>query len=325
VLVVPASTAAFNSNAATSSSHPNRYLISNTTFTYAKTVLLDESTSVNEGILVRWQCHRSSTMSSDAGAPLHERDVCFVVTGFGPFRDVPSNPTTTIVQQLVEYLRRREDAAELNATSDSASRCSVRLSTVTRTRIIETSAQEARCVVDELYVAHTSSDSGSNADAAQYRPKPKTIIFLHLGVNYKGTAFQIEACAYNEANFRVPDERGDQPQGETIIVGRELGAEFFTPFDVPDLVSTIDDSPATGVEERRVLVSESRDPGRFVCNYTYCLSLDRCQRHNLRENNDKAWSIFLHVPPFDQIPEQAQLDFVARLMEQLLHQAGKYS
>jgi pyroglutamyl-peptidase len=263
-------------------------------------------------------------MSSAAGDPLSEREVCFVVTGFGPFRDVPSNPTTTIVQQLVDYLRRREDealASTSNGKGDNASRCSVRLSTVTHTRVIETSAREARNVVDELYGDHTSSDSGSNANAAQHRPK--TIIFLHLGVNYKGTAFQIEACAYNEANFRVPDERGDQPQGETIVAGRELGAEFFTPFDVPDLVSTIDESPATGEEERILLVSESRDPGRFVCNYTYCLSLDRCQRHNLKENNDKAWSIFLHVPPFDRIPENVQLEFVARLMERLLNQSGK--
>lgn len=265
--------------------------------------------------------------SDDVDAPPHETDVCFIVTGFGPFRDVPSNPTTAIVHHLVDYLRHRE--AEASNASGDASRGCIRLSTVTHTRIIETSAREARKVVEELYDELTGSFSGFNS-TPQHRPT--TTIFLHLGVNYKGTAFQIEACAYNEADFRVPDERGEQPQGATIIDGRELGAELYTGFDVPGLVSTMDDSPlrstwllkspGTGDEEGKRIVCESRDPGRFVCNFTYCLSLDRCQTHNLREKNDKVWSIFLHVPPFDQIPEQVQLEFIARLMEKLLIQSS---
>jgi pyroglutamyl-peptidase len=163
-------------------------------------------------------------------------------------------------------------------------------------------------------------------------------IILHLGVNYKGTAFQIERCGYNEADFRVPDERGAQPRKERIVTVsydgryREVGEVLATEFDVPALVAALNvttpvlSSPVSRCsddEQQGVVVRESSDPGRFVCNFTYFLSLDRCQKNNSSLNGSprtKARALFLHVPPFDQIPEPVQLEFIARLMEGLRKQ-----
>jgi pyroglutamyl-peptidase len=159
-----------------------------------------------------------------------------------------------------------------------------------------------------------------------------------LGVNYKGTAFQIERCGYNEADFRVPDERGAQPRKERIVTVsfdgryRELGEALATEFDVPALVAALNVtapvlsssiSRCSDDEQQRFVARESTDPGRFVCNFTYFLSLDRCQKHNSSSNGSprtRARALFLHVPPFDQIPEPVQLEFIARLLEGLREQ-----
>jgi pyroglutamyl-peptidase len=263
-------------------------------------------------------------------------EVHFVVTGFGPFRDVPQNPTQVIIERLVSYLQRRESAAPSSSTPQPPD-LTPRLSAVTITRIIETSAEGARNAVDALFEQLGSVDTFPLPYPTQTRTAP-TVVMLHLGVNYKGTEFQIERCGYNEADFRVPDERGEQPQRESIVAlnqdghHRELGEALFTEFDVPALVTSLNisltelarslGSGCNDNERQRFGVRESTDPGRFVCNYTYCLSLDRCQKHNSRDDSrgTKTRSLFLHVPPFDQIPEPAQLEFIARLMEELWKQ-----
>ena len=52
----------------------------------------------------------------------------------------------------------------------------------------------------------------------------------------------------------------------------------------------------------------SSDPGRFVCNYTYFLSLSHCT------GKDKVLSLFVHVPPFEVLQEDTQLQFLEDLM-----------
>lgn len=44
----------------------------------------------------------------------------------------------------------------------------------------------------------------------------QSFLWLHLGVNEISTEFAIEAVAYNEATFRVPDECNFQPTKEAI-------------------------------------------------------------------------------------------------------------
>lgn len=204
-------------------------------------------------------------------------NVRIVVTGFGPFDGVPENPTTHLVNKLKNYL-----------APDLAS--------ITETALIETSAQASRSFIHSLLQQKEQNDD-------------KSVILLHLGVNYKGTTFQLERCAYNDASFRVPDEQGFQPKGESILgEAVPVGATLQTQIDVEKLASQLNADV-----KKDVLVST--DPGRFVCNYTYCYSLQTFQESSSSSSNYRC--LFLHVPPFSEIPEEDQLAFVERLLELL--------
>lgn len=163
-------------------------------------------------------------------------------------------------------------------------------------------------------------DGRSNSNKAK-----NVIVVLHLGVNYRGKQFQIEQCAYNDATFRVPDERGYQPCDECILLegghgdvtgttttttttSHKLGKCFETTLDVQNLCLEMQKCNET---------ISSRDPGRFVCNYTYCLSLDRCYSTNMCSDRkeDVHHALFIHVPPFNVVSEEKQLQFILNVMQ----------
>ena len=73
-----------------------------------------------------------------------------------------------------------------------------------------------------------------------------------------------------------------------------------------------------------IRIFPSTDPGRYVCNYTYCYSLNKFCSSEGGDGN-KFYSLFLHVPPFKLIPEEEQLKFVVDLMQLIEEQVGKAS
>ena len=182
-----------------------------------------------------------------------------------------------------------------------------------------------------------------------------TAVILHLGVDYRGTKFRLERCAYDDATFRVPDERGYRPEGVCILgedvdgeSSRGLGRCLKTTLDLDRLCREL--KKCKGSPD--VFVSD--DPGRFVCNYAYCLSLDRCrsfgEQHEIRKgdpsneccdalksddsnqaitNGDaqsaclkplECHALFVHVPPFHVVAEDRQLDFILKIMQTIEQQ-----
>jgi pyroglutamyl-peptidase len=262
--------------------------------------------------------------------------ISFLVTGFGPFRDAPENPSTVIVNKLVCHLKEREakEVATEQINNDPAL-----LSPVTTTKIFETAALPVRSELDTIFEQIPETDGEQQSDI---------MVILHLGVNYRGKSFQIERYAYNDATFRIPDESGYQPTGECLLPEerkKKLGFRMETTLKVGDLCNDMiergftnndDQSTAAGGKTNKKgnkVVVVSTDPGRFVCNYTYCYGLDKCNAFNetspLNDSNSSSnqrprlHTLFLHVPPFKREPEERQLDFVAQLMDairnQLLH------
>jgi pyroglutamyl-peptidase len=114
-----------------------------------------------------------------------------------------------------------------------------------------------------------------------------------------GKKFQLEQCAYNEAHFRIPDERGYQPRNKKIVEQGE--ATLYTRLRLEDLCSNLNLESAV----------VSTDPGRFVCNYTYYCSLHRFQKKM------NVYTLFLHVPPFAVIPEAEQMQVVTKVMQEI--------
>lgn len=236
----------------------------------------------------------------------------FVLTGFGPFDGVPENPTSILARELPEFLRTCGDA-----NPDAAV-----LAPCTETMIIETSVEAVTREIKALQERLTQP--GQSA------------IVLHLGVDASSERFHLERCAYNDASFRVPDEKGYQPTRAPILDTCPLGSTLTTSFDVPALVDLLNRTVSTTLEGPP-LANPSTDPGRFVCNYIYCTSMDafQCAKTIVDEDQSevivavaaneetklpRVQTLFLHVPPFSVIPKEEQLMFVARLMGALLEQ-----
>eukprot|EP00977_Amphora_coffeiformis_P005007 scaffold1060_cov196-Amphora_coffeaeformis.AAC.39 len=255
----------------------------------------------------------AATISSDD----NDDSFRFVVTGFGPFNGIPTNPTSILAEELLAHLQQ--------STQESNDPVLSVLAKCTETKIVETSAQAVR---QEMKLMQ------------QELQRYKSVIILHLGVDGSGTRFKLEKCAYNDASFRVPDEQGYRPTATPVVDTCSLGSTLTASFDVPVLVKHMNTTLATtnGTEPEEANASDqhppladvSTDPGRFVCNYIYCSSLDAfaCAKTiddgvastTEASSSPRVQSLFLHVPPFSRIPKERQLVFVTQLMSALYQQ-----
>ena len=274
-------------------------------------------------------------------------NIRFIVTGFGPFRGVPVNPTTVLVKTLRNYLLgQKPDEHPLL----------VQLARQTRTILLETSAEDVQRQIQQIAFDEEQQQQRTNrgADDNNYsqntnnHPNNSILILIHLGVDSNATTFRLEQCAYNTNDFRVPDERGYQPRQECIVRSHPLDTPFETLLNIPELLTQLTTTTTTNsstdapiIDQSPVVLSD--DPGRFVCNYTYATSLTqfKCYHNTTLDgsNNDDddgstntketftsnqqstpVRSLFVHVPPFEVIPERDQLIFLGRLMEAIYRQ-----
>lgn len=202
------------------------------------------------------------------------------VTGFKKFHGVSENPTETIVNNLMEYLKKGLPKGLVIGSCN----------------ILETAGQGA---VVPLYQSLQSSITSKESES----PTSNRIIWLHFGVNSGATRFAIERQAVNEATFRCPDEMGWKPQKVQIV-----------PSDGP--ITRIRQTTLPVEEFTKALASKgynvmtSDDAGRFVCNYVYYHSLRFTEQNGMK-------SLFVHVPLFSTINEETQMQFAASLLEVL--------
>lgn len=99
----------------------------------------------------------------------------------------------------------------------------------------------------------------------------------------------IETTAWNEADYRLPDNLGEQPQGVKIM---ERGpASLVSPAALDLLAGTTRLEPPPGVPA--LAVRGSHDPGRFVCNFLYYRLLHLTRRANHPAHQRAA---FWHLP-----------------------------
>ena len=228
----------------------------------------------------------------------------FVISGFGPFAGVPNNPTSSLITLL------QNNKAQL--LDDGIH--------IRETHILDTSASCARTELEGIYsrLCRDSLKNDNRDDKNDACSKKDVVVCVHLGVNYRGTQMQLEQCAYNDATFRVPDNNGYQPQQISILGdSSSFGSCLRTTLELDEICSELR-------QQGQSYCCVSQDPGRFVCNYTYCLSLDHSQSMNDDIKTNKqlhtqqfvgSHSLFLHVTPFDVIPEDKQLGFIISLLK----------
>jgi pyroglutamyl-peptidase len=267
----------------------------------------------------------ASNTIDDDNSDRTQKDFLFVVTGFGPFNGVPENPTSIIIKALPAYLQQRVQRVQQSDDDDNNKDCKedVRLLSFLASRLdtilVETSAEAAAKEVQDLQTKLS---------------KYEAAVVLHLGVHDGSNNFRLEQCAYNDATFRVPDERGFQPTKQTVLSAAlyDWGHAFTTSFDVPALVKQLNETcPMSSkvqtpevLESMTPMANVSQDPGRFVCNYIYCSSLQAFDNATTKDDKHPyIQSLFLHVPPFRIVPQNDQLEFVTQTMLALYRENEK--
>ena len=111
------------------------------------------------------------------------------LTGFGKFGGVERNVTADIVRKLSSnprFLERMKNAGVKFTSSPPV--------VVARAEAEET----VRTITRE-------------------RDKGLRHVTIHLGVHGRTRSFLLERCAWNDASFRIPDERGDQVRHGHVV------------------------------------------------------------------------------------------------------------
>ena len=207
---------------------------------------------------------------------LETRSLRLLLTGFGKFSGVERNPTQSLVKYFINRKKKGIDVVE---------------GVNTKMKILEVSVDACDKVAE----------------------KSRANIFVHLGVNYRGTAVQLEQVAYNNMDFRVADQKGYQPKRRRIFTNRKLDQGLHSDFDLAAVKSSV--VAQLQLPKGQLVLSE--DPGRFLCNYIYAKSVG-----NQVAKKCPAYSVFVHVPPFTRIQRSRQIAIVQAVLDALLAQVA---
>lgn len=198
-----------------------------------------------------------------------------VLTGFSSFGDVTSNPTEALINHILE----KEKSQHLSYHLLDA-------------KILPVSAQRVKdYLTNFLYPSLSHNHHSSN------------IIIVHLGVDEKSTCIKLEKQAVNEATFRIPDVDGWQPHECCIDEDFSFRHALSTDIEVHQLKRAL----LRRNNHDAWCIEISCDAGRYVCNWTYLLSLIHSSKENKQSfNKRRVHCLFVHVPPFTRISEQQQ-------------------
>lgn len=237
------------------------------------------------------------------------------VTAFGKFNGVANNPTE------VRTPRRPRGGRHCRCKSARLA-CSLKLWRRSQVVLKELPAYlranrlPQNVSVDRVKLLEVSAD-GSLEELQEQRQTAilgaeETRIWLHLGVDSGAKGFKLERSAWNEAAFRVPDERGWQPASQPISerhgststclrtrlpvrvrnVYRRVGRNSRTPLLPASFagahlqrnraLTAPGSDPQTSrlcaaLRKQGFEVAVSDDPGRFVCNWIFFNSLCACR------------------------------------------------
>ncbi|KAK4376884.1 hypothetical protein RND71_003180 [Anisodus tanguticus] len=240
------------------------------------------------------------------------KSVTIHVTGFKKFHGVAQNPTEITVNGLKDYVEKRGLPAGVTLGSCTVLETAGEGGLPMLLKVIESESSSANSsnngqVIWLLLVGFPFSSSiweqQENPFEAWQESARDTLCIsaLHLGVNSGAMKFAVERLAVNEATFRCADELGWQPQRLPIVT--EDGGINQTRKTSCSTESILEFLRKKGFE-----VTISDDAGRFVCNYVYYHSLRFAQQKGHK-------SLFVHVPTFNRVNQEEQMEFVAALLE----------
>lgn len=161
--------------------------------------------------------------AADDAAPLPPPPV-FLVTGFGPFCGVQSNPTQSLVQWLKTQQTLHSESVGAATAAAKPTAPGTYPPPQPRYSIKSLTVLEVSAAAVDAYMLEQSQHllaEARAAEAAGSRPRP--VVMLHLGVDTQRPALSLELQAYNNATFSCPDQRGWQPKAHLIEAAAGLG------------------------------------------------------------------------------------------------------
>ena len=196
----------------------------------------------------------------------------FYVTGFGKFGNILENPTTVLVRNLSELL---------NADERSQSHFKVEL-----TDIVTVSIQDCDNALERIY-----------EKVAQCQDRAEHHVVINFGVAASRRVFSLESIGKNIADFRIPDESGAQPRNQCINQALDISHTITCDLDLNILNQSL--------VSKGYPCEVSNSAGEYICNYAYYCNLQRREQFCRDRCVTNLKSLFVHVPAFSTIQEQA--------------------
>ncbi|GMS90320.1 hypothetical protein PENTCL1PPCAC_12495, partial [Pristionchus entomophagus] len=169
-----------------------------------------------------------------------------LVTGFGPFGPLETNPSAEVAKALSTYPL---DDCEVHSHE---------------MRVVYS---EVKDTVPKLWV--------------DYDPD----LVIHLGVHPEQNCVKIEKQAFADGYCRL-DVNGCVPHDNKCVVN--LDQPLRSSIDVDSLVEKTREDLKEKIGD--LAIQSSEDPGRYLCGFSYYLSL--C--------NDNSKALFVHIPPLNE-------------------------
>ena len=203
------------------------------------------------------------------------------MTGFEPFGEHVENPSKILVERILGTSQTNEINEILPYGLESES---VELSYLGRILTVDEAGSGA------------SLNHLSDMDAV-----------IHVGLNENAQKIRLEMCAINELNFRIADNSG-----------RETKEGFIDENGLPLLHTTAHRPSISHAFSDNEFVEISEDCGRFVCNETYYRTLNFIEKNGLQSRGRALPALFVHIPPFESIPEDQQLEIFSELCARIV-------
>ena len=124
-------------------------------------------------------------------------------------------------------------------------------------------------------------------------------LVVHFGLSAKNDEIKLETTAKNEC--------GSQPDVDNVILDVVSVAEL------PKLETDLDlKKIKTLLSKEGIKAAISNDAGNYLCNYVYFKTLEK-----FHEMNEKKKSVFVHIPPAENLNSEDLKNFALKLLELL--------
>ncbi|KAM3721975.1 Pyroglutamyl-peptidase [Dirofilaria immitis] len=200
---------------------------------------------------------------------LAEPELTIILTGFGPFQSYDSNPSEEVVEQIAK-------------------------------EGIEDIHPNARIIVKVMPVVYDDVQYTVCEMWEKYHPD----LVVHLGVHSNDHAIKIETKSCGIGYYQRDIESKTPEDYRCPLADYSCDEEksiIYTGLDCEKLLEAL----RTKFTEETVQFELSDNPGRYLCAYSYYISL----RHN------RNCSLFVHIPCFDK---SCTLGLITKIVKEII-------